>query len=115
MSDITIWHNPRCTKSRQAMTLLTEKGITPVVVKYLETPPSRAQIEAASAALGGEVIDMVRVKEKRFKELGLSKTDSAERLLDAMAENPVLIERPIVFSGQKAAIGRPTEAILDVI
>ncbi|MBR9653109.1 arsenate reductase (glutaredoxin) [Thalassovita aquimarina] len=110
---ITIWHNPRCSKSRQTLALIEDRGVT--IRKYLEDAPSADEIRAARDALGVEAIEMMRVKEARFKDLGLSKNDDDEALIAAMAENPVLIERPIVFSGDKAAIGRPPEAVLDIL
>lgn len=110
---ITIWHNPRCSKSRQTLALIEDRGVT--IRKYLEDAPSADEIRAARDMLGVKAIDMMRVKEARFKELDLSKSDDDEVLLAAMAENPVLIERPIVFSGGKAAIGRPPEAVLDIL
>ncbi len=110
---ITIWHNPRCSKSRQTLALIEGRGVT--IRKYLEDAPSADEIRAARDILGVKAIDMMRVKEARFKELDLSKSDDDEVLIAAMAENPVLIERPIVFSGGKAAIGRPPEAVLDIL
>ncbi|CUH63964.1 Arsenate reductase [Thalassovita gelatinovora] len=110
---ITIWHNPRCSKSRQTLALIEERDIT--IRKYLEDAPSADEIRAARDALGVAAIEMMRTKENLFKELGLSKTDADEVLIAAMADNPVLIERPIVFSDTKAAIGRPPEAVLDIL
>ncbi len=111
----TIWHNPRCTKSRQTLALLEENGETPNVIKYLETPPSIDEIRAALTALDIPVIQLMRTGEKTFKELGLSKIDSDETLITAMAENPILIERPIVFKNDRAAIGRPPEDVLNIL
>ncbi|GAA6182372.1 arsenate reductase (glutaredoxin) [Shimia sp. NS0008-38b] len=111
---ITIWHNPRCSKSRQTLALLEDKGAV-TVRRYLEDAPTFLELQEVLARLGGAAIDMMRPKEARFKELGLSKTDSDATLLTAMAENPILIERPIVLSDNKAAIGRPPEAVLDVL
>ncbi|MYM57420.1 arsenate reductase (glutaredoxin) [Thalassovita mangrovi] len=110
---ITIWHNPRCSKSRQTLALIEDRGVT--IRKYLEDAPSADEIRAARDMLGVKAIDMMRVKEAHFKELGLSKSDDDEALIAAMAENPVLIERPIVFSDGKAAIGRPPEAVLEIL
>lgn len=112
---VTIWHNPRCTKSREALKLLQSKGIEPEVFLYLKTPPTTAQILAAQKALGLPVIEMMRIKEPQFRALGLTRDDNETALIAAMAEHPVMIERPIVFSGDKARIGRPTEAVLDIL
>ncbi|MGH1353476.1 MAG: arsenate reductase (glutaredoxin) [Thalassovita sp.] len=110
---ITIWHNPRCSKSRQTLALLD--GRDAEVRKYLEDAPSVAELRAAQAALGLPVIDMVRTKETLFKELGLSKGAAEDTLLEAMAANPKLIERPIVFANGQARLGRPPEQVLDIL
>ncbi len=111
-----IWHNPRCSKSRQTLALLTDNGQTPDIRLYLDDAPTADEIRHALALLKLEnAIDLVRTGEKLFKELGLSKSDDNETLIDAMANNPKLIERPIVFAHDKAAIGRPPESVLDII
>ncbi len=115
MSDVIIWHNPRCSKSRETLKLLQERGVTPVERRYLEDAPSLDELRAARDALGVSAVQMMRIKENRFAELGLSKDDEDETLLCAMAENPVLIERPIVFAAGRAAIGRPPEAVLAIL
>ena len=115
MSEFTIWHNPRCSKSRQALVLLRENGVDPVVVHYLTQPPGEAQLRTARDQLGVSAYQMMRIKEKRFAELGLSKDSADDDLIRAMAANPVLIERPIVFRGEEAVIGRPTEAVLTLL
>jgi arsenate reductase len=112
---LTIWHNPRCTKSRQTLALLTDAGHKPTIVKYLETPPSEAQIRATLAALTLPAIAMIRTGEAAFKDLGLGKSSDPETLIAAMAANPVLIERPIVLANGKAAIGRPPTAVLAIL
>ena len=112
---LTIWHNPRCSKSRQTLALLTDNGHTPEIVKYLDAGPSADQICAVLAALDLPAIQLMRTGEKAFKELGLSKTDSDEALIAAMVANPILIERPVVINGTRAAIGRPPEAVLDIL
>lgn len=111
MSDITIWHLPRCTKSRQGLAFLRELGLDPVIRLYLSDPPTEAQLRSAQKLLGLPVIDMMRTKEATFKDLGLTKDSNEAILFRAMAEHPVLIERPIVFRGDKAVIARPTEMI----
>ncbi len=110
-----LWHNPRCSKSRQTLALLKEKGVTPEIRKYLEDAPSLDELKAAQAALGLPVIEMMRVKEAAFKDMGLSKDSDDAVLLQAMADQPKLIERPILFVGDKAAIGRPPEQVLTVL
>lgn len=115
MSDLILWHNPRCSKSRQALDLLRARGLDPMIVLYLADARDEKQLRDAQAQLGLAAIDMMRRKEKRFAELGLSADSSEDTLITAMAENPVLIERPILFRGGKAVIGRPTEAILTLL
>lgn len=110
---ITIWHNPRCSKSRQTLALLEGRDVT--VRLYLEDAPSVEELRAAQAALGLPVIQMVRSKEAEFKELGLSKDSPEDALLAAMASHPRLIERPVVFANGKAALGRPPEAVLEIL
>lgn len=109
---VTIWHNPRCSKSRQTLALLTEAGHAPEIIRYLETPPSASEIENALALLDIPAIELMRSGEKRFRELGLSKTDADAKLIAAMADNPILIERPVIFANTRAAIGRPPESVL---
>lgn len=108
---ITIWHNPRCSKSRQTLALIEDKGDVSIR-KYLEDAPSADDIRAARDLLGIKAIDMMRPKEAAFKEMSLAKTDDDETLIAAMATNPKLIERPIVFANGKAALGRPPESVL---
>ena len=112
---VTIWHNPRCTKSRQTLALLEERGIKPEIRLYLQDPPGRAEIEAALALLGLEPIGLVRRGEAVFKELGLTRESAPGVLLDAMAAHPVLIERPVVFANGKARLGRPPENVLEIL
>ena len=106
-----IWHNPRCSKSRQTLALLEE----PDVRLYLTDPPSEAEIREVLSLLGIEAAALMRTGEKVFKELGLSKSDAPDALIAAMAANPILIERPIVFANGKARIGRPPEAVLEIL
>lgn len=110
-----IWHNPRCTKSRQTLALLEENGHAPEVRLYLQDAPSEAELRAAAGALGVAAIEMMRPKEAEFKAEGLSKDCDEDALFAAMARVPKLIERPIVFARGKAAIGRPPEAVLDIV
>lgn len=115
MSDLKIWHNPRCSKSRQTLALLQERGLTPRIIDYRETPPDASELRDTLKKLGRTAIEIIRTGDALFRELGLSKTDSQAQLISAMASNPMLIERPIVFSGTKAALGRPPEAVLDIL
>jgi arsenate reductase len=111
---ITIWHNPRCSKSRETLALVEKKGEV-TVRRYLEDAPSAEEIAKVQKLLGLKAIEMMRTKEKRFAELGLSREDDEAKLRAAMAKNPILIERPIVLKDGKAAIGRPTEAVLEIL
>jgi len=112
---IEFWHNPRCSKSRMGLALLEERGAEIEVRKYLENAPSIDELRAAQSLLDLPAIKMMRTGEKRFKELGLSKDAPDAELIQAMAENPILIERPLAISGSKAAIGRPPENLLDLL
>ncbi len=113
---VSIYHNPRCSKSRQTLALLEEKGVTPEVVLYLENPPSKEAIKSLVKKLGlASAREMMRVKENVYKELNLAAETDEGALIAAMAENPILIERPIVVNGDKAAIGRPPENVLSVL
>ena len=110
------WHNPRCTKSRQALALLREKGVEPEVREYLKTPPSAAELKAVIKALRlSSARDLMRTKEDAYKQLGLKDVDDEDALIAAMVENPRLIERPILIKDGKAAIGRPADQILDAL
>lgn len=113
---ITIYHNPRCSKSRKALDLLQDKGIEPQIVKYLETPPDAATLEHLLDMLGLEPREIMRKKEKEYKENDLANPDlSREDLIAAMVAHPKLIERPIVVKDDKAALGRPPESVLDIL
>jgi arsenate reductase (glutaredoxin) len=113
---VTIFHNPRCSKSRQTLALLEERGIRPQVVEYLKAPPDRATLAALLRKLGIPASRLIRRKEPEFAALGLDAPGTSEEaLLDAMASHPKLIERPIVVVGRKARIGRPPEAVLEIL
>lgn len=113
---IEIWHNPRCSKSRQAVALLSEHGAAFEERRYLEDAPSLDELKKTQSALGGlPAIQMMRSGEKLFRELGLSKTDTDDDLLQAMAANPILIERPLAICGTRAVIGRPPERVLELL
>ncbi len=112
----TIYHNPRCSKSRQTLALLEEKGIKPEIVLYLETPPSKEQIKDILEKLSLSPRQLMRIKEDTYKENNLKDENTTdEQLIDAMVTFPKLIERPIVLANGKAALGRPPENILDII
>jgi len=115
MKNVTVWHNPRCSKSRNTVALLEEQGVEAKVVKYLDTPPSRAEIVDVLTMLGLNARELMRTKEDIYKELGLKDVSDEDALIDAMVENPKLIERPIVIKDGKAAIGRPIENIIELI
>lgn len=108
---ITYWHNPRCSKSRAGLAFFEEHGVTVEKRRYLEDAPSRDELATVLGKLNVSAIEMMRSKDKLFKELALSADMTDAQLLDAMAANPALIERPIAISDDKAAIGRPTEAL----
>ena len=111
-----IYHNPRCSKSRQTLELLHERNIEADVVEYLKTPPNKQELERLLGLLGLEPRQLMRTKEAEYKELGLDDESlSRDELLEAMVANPKLIERPIVVHNGKAAIGRPPEKILDIL
>lgn len=113
---VTIYHNPRCAKSRQTLTLLEEKGVSPGIVEYLKTPPSAAELKTILKMLGLRPRDLMRKGEPLYAELGLKDRDlDDDALIALMVTNPILIERPIVVSGGKAAIGRPPEAVLEIL
>lgn len=113
---VTIYHNPRCSKSRQTLALLEEQGVAFKVIDYQKTPPSAAELKAILKKLGLRPQDIVRVSEARYAELGLKQRDVPDdELLRLMAENPILIERPIVVAGRKAALGRPPEQVLKIL
>lgn len=113
---IRIFHNPRCSKSRQTLELLTEQGIEPEIIRYLETPPTEQELSDILEALGRQPRELMRTGEKEYKELGLDNPDlSRAQLIAAMVATPKLIERPIVLANGKAAVGRPPESVLTIL
>ncbi len=112
---ITIFHNPRCSKSRAALALLQEKGATLDIVEYLKTPPSRAELAAIMKKLGMKPEAVVRKGETEFKEQYAGRTLTDGEWLDALAAHPVLIERPIAVRGERAVLGRPPENVLSLL
>jgi len=116
MSDIAIYHNPRCSKSRQTLALLEDKGVRPIVIEYLKTPPSAAELATIIEKLNIEPRNLLRKGETLYKELNLADPSlSDDQLIQAMCDNPKLIERPIVIHNGKAKIGRPPESVLDIL
>jgi len=113
MPKVTIYHNPRCTKSRQTLALLREDNAEPEVIEYLKDPPDKATLAELVKKLNITPAELIRKKEHR--ELGLPETDDADELLTQMAANPKIIERPIVVVGQKARLGRPPENVLEIL
>ncbi len=118
---VVMWHNPRCSKSRQTLQLLRERGIEPEIVKYLETPPDAEEIRDVLELLGlSSARELMRRKEKEYKELDLADPARAEEeLITAMTRHPRLIERPVVIvedeNGRRAALGRPPENVLNIL
>lgn len=113
---VTIYHNPRCSNSRSALALLEGKGVKPVVIEYLKTPPTAAELRGLLAKLRMRPRDLIRSKEAVYSALGLADESlSDEALISAMAENPILIQRPIIVKGDRAIIGRPPETVLDFV
>ncbi|HEY8942451.1 MAG TPA: arsenate reductase (glutaredoxin) [Cellvibrio sp.] len=113
---VTLYHNPRCSKSRDALNLLRDKGVEPEVILYLETPPTAKTLKALLATLGISARDLLRKGEDAYKELNLADGKLSEAaLIKAMVDNPKLIERPIAINGDKAIIGRPPEQVLTIL
>ncbi len=115
MSKLTLYHNPRCSKSRAALALLQERGIAFELVEYLETPPSRKDLDELQRKLGVPPSEWVRRKEAAFQESGLTEESPDAEILDAIAARPILLERPILVRGERAVIGRPTERLLELL
>ncbi len=115
-STVTIYHNPRCSKSRQTLKLLVDHGSKPTVIEYLKQPFNEQALHDLIKKLGISAIDLVRKNEGLYKELGLAqRPGDTKALIMAMAQHPILIERPIVVKGTKARIGRPPEAVLEIL
>ncbi|MBZ2169863.1 MULTISPECIES: arsenate reductase (glutaredoxin) [Marinobacter] len=111
-----IFHNPRCSKSRQTLQLLTDRGIEPEIIRYLETPPTAQELDAILTALDFEPRQLMRTKEDEYKSQGLDNPElSREQLIDAMVNTPKLIERPIVLANGKVVVGRPPENVLSIL
>jgi arsenate reductase len=112
--DSVIYHNPRCSTSRKTLELLRDNGIEPTVIQYLETPPSRAELATMIEEAGIDVRTAVRKRESLYTELNLSEA-SDDELLDAMAEHPILIERPFVVTPKGTRLARPIDAVREIL
>lgn len=116
MTELTLYHNPRCSKSRSALELLESRGLTPTVVPYLDTPLSAAELKALLGKLGIAPRQLLRSGEDQYRELGLADESLSDaQLIEAMARHPRLIERPILVAGERAVVGRPPEKILEIL
>ncbi|KHL67804.1 arsenate reductase [Pseudomonas flexibilis] len=116
MSELTLYHNPRCSKSRGALELLEARGLAPTVVRYLETPPSAAEMRTLLGKLGLSARQLLRSGEEEYQTLGLADAGlSEDQLIEAMVAHPRLIERPILVVGDKAVVGRPPEKVLEIL
>lgn len=111
---VTIYHNPRCSKSRQTLALIEDKGVTPEIIEYLDNPPNQSRLKEIVAGLGVSPKDIIRKKEAKEEGVDINALSDAA-LIKAMAEHPRIIERPIVVSGKKVAMGRPPENVLSIL
>ncbi|MBF8731547.1 MULTISPECIES: arsenate reductase (glutaredoxin) [Pseudomonas] len=116
MTDLTLYHNPRCSKSRGALELLEARGLAPTIVRYLDTPPDAATLKTLLGKLGIAPRQLLRTGEEEYKALDLANPALSDaQLIDAMVQHPKLIERPILIAGDKAVIGRPPEKVLEIL
>lgn len=116
MSGVTLYHNPRCSKSRQALELLRGRGIEPTIVEYLKDPPNLQMLKSLLGMLGMSPRQLMRSKEAAYEDLRLGDPGlNDEDLLRAMSKHPVLIERPIAVKGRQAVLGRPPERVLEIL
>ena len=116
MTDVTIYHSPGCSKSRETLGLLRQRGIEPKVVEYLKSPPDKETLKRLLRLLEIEPANLLRSKEEEHADLGLDgMLDDREALIAAMAAHPILIERPIVVAGDRARLGRPPQQVLEII
>ncbi len=112
---VKIYHNPRCSKSRQTLALIKEQGVEPEVIEYLVTPPSKEELDSILNMLGMEPLELMRRGESEFKEHIRGRQLGRAETVALMVEHPKVIERPIVVSGNRAAVGRPPEAVLEIL
>lgn len=115
MSEIEIYHNPRCSKSRQTLALLEEQGFEPTVIEYLKNAPTAEQVKALITALDIPAHQLLRHKESEYAEHNLSPNSDEQSIINAIVSSPKLLERPIVVKGNKAKIGRPPETVLEIL
>lgn len=116
MTELTLYHNPRCSKSRSALELLEGRGLAPTIIRYLETPPTAAELQDVLNKLGIAPRQLLRTGEVEYKQLNLADPDlSDEQLIEAMVAHPRLIERPILVAGDRATVGRPPEKVLEIL
>lgn len=116
MTELTLYHNPRCSKSRSALELLEGRGLTPTIIRYLETPPTAAELKDVLGKLGIAPRQLLRSGEDEYKALDLGDTSLSDaQLIEAMVAHPRLIERPILVAGDAAVIGRPPEKVLEIL
>ncbi|WP_339487349.1 arsenate reductase (glutaredoxin) [Pseudomonas sp. EL_65y_Pfl2_R95] len=116
MTDLTLYHNPRCSKSRAALQLLEDRGLAPEIVRYLDTPPTAEQLSEVLSKLGMPARALLRTGEDDYKTLNLSEPGLSEtQLIAAMVAQPKLIERPILIAGNRAIVGRPPERVLEIL
>ena len=113
--EFALYHNPRCSKSRSALSLLLDQGVSPTVIEYLKTPPSKDELRDLVSRLGIKPEALVRKSEAAYKEHFAGKRLTDEEWLEAMASNPILIERPIAVKGERAVVGRPPERVLELV
>lgn len=115
-TDVEIYHNPKCSKSRETLQLLRDRGIEPDIIEYLKVPPDRRELELLLEWLGIDVRDLIRKKEPVYKQLGLDAPDvDDDMLINAIVDNPILMERPVVVANGKARLGRPPEKVLEIL
>jgi arsenate reductase len=113
---LTIWHNPRCSKSRQTLELLRSRGVEPTIREYLKQPPTRDEIEKLVELVGGDPTALIRDGEAEFKKLGKKKSELGKAdIAQAISAHPILLQRPVVVSGKRAVLGRPPEAVLALL
>ena len=115
METLTIYHNPRCSKSRSALALLEERKVPLRIVEYLKEPPTRAELATLRRKLGLAPSEWIRKNESEYKAAGLDAKSAEDKVLDAMAKHPILIERPIIVRGDRAVVGRPPERVLELL
>ena len=115
MKTVTIYHNPRCSKSRESLALLKKNSFELEIIEYLNAPPSKTRLRQLAGMLEGGAPALLRAKEELCKTLGLSASSPSAKIIEAIAEHPILLERPLVVCEDRAAIGRPPEAVLEIL